>query len=65
MKIHPDITVDKIINAAHRDCGVGFCVACGFEMEGGCEPDMRDGKCDACDEYSVYGAEELIFHFID
>jgi len=37
----------------------GFCADCG-EPSGFAEPDMRRGKCDACGQNSVYGAEELV-----
>lgn len=36
----------------------GFCLACGNE-QGGCEPDARRYRCEACGERQVYGAEEL------
>lgn len=38
----------------------GGCIACG-EYITGCEPDLRDGPCDACGSKSVYGAQELAF----
>jgi hypothetical protein len=37
----------------------GFCLACGSDIEG-CEPDMRNGKCEVCDEPKVFGLEELL-----
>jgi hypothetical protein len=61
VKIHPSITEERVIEAAQRDDGTGFCIKCGVEHDY-CEPDMHDSKCDACDEFGVYGAEELIFH---
>lgn len=36
----------------------GFCVACGNVQEH-CEPDARRYTCEACDESTVYGAQEL------
>ena len=56
----------KWIQAAlARDDNDGFCLACKHD-QGGCEPDMRRGECEACGELKVYGAEELllcgIFH---
>lgn len=36
----------------------GLCLSCGQLVFGDCEPDMRDGSCEACDENRVHGAEE-------
>lgn len=62
MKIHPDITLDLIMDACERRNmtldNPGFCVACGNEQDG-CEPDARKYKCESCGERAVYGAEEL------
>jgi len=38
----------------------GFCLACGFE-QGGCEPDARRYKCEACGEKQVFGPHEILF----
>lgn len=43
--------------AAHN--GHGFCRACGSEAFG-VEPDARKYKCESCELYHVYGAEELM-----
>lgn len=37
----------------------GFCLACG-EFQPGCEPDLKQGKCEACGKLKVYGAERLL-----
>lgn len=37
----------------------GFCLMCGNEA-GGCEPDAREYRCEACDAGQVFGAEELL-----
>ena len=37
----------------------GFCLACGSE-QGGCEPDARRYKCEACGERQVFGPHELL-----
>ena len=62
MKIHPTITENRIIEACERHMtsldDPGFCLACGNE-QGGCEPDARRYRCEACGEFQVYGAEEL------
>ena len=36
-----------------------FCLACGLE-NGGCEPDARRYRCEACGEKQVHGADELL-----
>lgn len=38
---------------------VGYCINCGECLEE-CEPDARGRRCDACNEDSVYGTEELM-----
>jgi hypothetical protein len=64
MKLHASITAARVTEACERAMSgldnPGFCIACGEEAEG-CEPDMRRGKCEACDARAVYGAEELLF----
>ena len=62
MKPHPTITEARILEACERHMtsldDPGFCLACGNE-QGGCEPDARRYRCEACSEFQVYGAEEL------
>jgi hypothetical protein len=64
MKLHPSLTEERLLDAAHRRMfdldDPGFCVACGAE-QGGCEPDARRYRCEACGEHAVYGAEELLW----
>ena len=43
-----------------HDAGVGFCLACGEEADGGIEPDARRYLCEACGQRKVYGLEELL-----
>jgi hypothetical protein len=63
MKAHPSITEERILEACERRMtsldDPGFCLACGNE-QGGCEPDARRYRCEACGEHVVYGAEELL-----
>jgi predicted RNA-binding Zn-ribbon protein involved in translation (DUF1610 family) len=59
MIMHKDITVDRIMAAAHEDDNIGFCVNCGEEVSG-VEPDARKYQCESCGEDEVYGAEELL-----
>lgn len=60
MKIHPDITNERIVDAIQTDDSLGFCIACGADAY--CvEPDARKYECEECGERAVYGAEELLF----
>jgi hypothetical protein len=59
MKIHPSITVDRIMEACEADDHLGFCIRCGDDAYG-VEPDARRYTCESCDEPGVYGAEELL-----
>ena len=65
MKIHKDITLDRVTEAVERSHSSldnpGFCTRCGADAEG-VEPDARRYECEACGEPGVYGAEELLFH---
>jgi hypothetical protein len=65
MKIHPDVTVAKIVDACERHQTTldnpGFCIACGVEAEG-VDPDARGDECDECDAMQVYGAQELMLY---
>lgn len=61
LKIHEDVTVDKVIAACQADDHLGFCVKCGAEASG-VEPDAREYECESCGEKGVYGAEELLLH---
>jgi len=65
MKIHEDITIERVTDAiedARLTLGSpGFCVACGIDVDG-VEPDARKYECESCGERAVYGAEELLFH---
>ena len=62
MKIHPSVTLERVIEATRREMfgldNPGFCIACGVEVEG-VEPDARRYQCESCDERAVYGAQEL------
>jgi hypothetical protein len=60
MKVHPDITTDRVIDAVQNDDLTGFCLACGEDAYN-VEPDARQYPCEACDENAVYGAQEVLF----
>jgi hypothetical protein len=59
MKVHPSVTIDRIIAAIEGDDYIGFCIKCGAERDR-CEPDAREYECEECEEKAVYGAEELL-----
>jgi transposase len=63
MKIHKDVTLERVTEAAERHHitldNPGFCICCGAEAEG-VEPDARRYECEACGENGVYGADELL-----
>jgi hypothetical protein len=67
MKMHPSITEDRIIEAVERQMtsldDPGLCIECG-EEQGGCEPDARRCKCQACGKRGVYGAQELLLRMV-
>ncbi len=67
MKMHKSITVDRVIEAVERGRKTldnpGFCIACGEDAEGR-EPDARNYKCKCCEKRAVFGAEELLYHFV-
>ncbi len=63
MNITPKITQDMVIEAVEEDDHRGFCVSCGDEAFG-VEPDAKGYDCESCGAPSVYGAEELLFHFV-
>lgn len=44
----------------HDDSHDGGCLACGEIQDGGCEPDARNYKCEACGERQVFGMQELM-----
>jgi hypothetical protein len=63
VKAPASITEERILDAVKRQMTTlddpGFCLACGNE-QGGCEPDARRYRCEACGEKQVYGAAELL-----
>lgn len=63
MKIHEDITIDRVLEAVERHSlsldNPGFCNACGIEAEG-VEPDAEHYICESCGAPAVFGAEEYL-----
>ena len=53
------ITRNQVVALVERDDNLGLCVNCGDETSG-IEPDARRYKCDACGEFTLYGAEEVL-----
>jgi hypothetical protein len=59
MKMHKNITEDRIMEAVEADDCMGFCLECGEEAFG-CEPDARGYKCECCGANKVYGTAEIL-----
>ena len=55
--VHPSVTADRVVD------NPGMCLACGQDADG-CEPDARKYDCEHCGEAAVFGAQELLFHFV-
>jgi hypothetical protein len=53
------LDINEIMEAAMRDDGTGFCVACGSEQSC-CEPDAERYECEGCGQDKVYGAEQIL-----
>lgn len=58
-KIHPDVTLDRVMEAVKADDNIGFCLACGAEHFY-IEPDARKYACEECHQERVYGASQLL-----
>ena len=69
MKIHPSLTVERVVKAAEEEMfgpaitNPGFCLTCGEEQEG-CEPDAEKYECESCGARKVYGAATLAMMII-
>lgn len=57
----PIVDLARIIEVVEADAYIGFCTSCGSEQGRRCEPDARDYICEACNQHTVFGAEELLF----
>lgn len=63
MELHPQVTMERLVDACERDDCEGFCMYCG-EIAYGVEPDARRYRCEACGQFAVYGAEELLIRCV-
>jgi len=63
LTINPLVTLDRVVDAVHRRMTTldnpGFCVRCAIEADG-CDPDAQRYRCEACGQYAVFGADELL-----
>ena len=55
------IEYEDVFDAVARDMNEGFCTnkECQSRHDG-IEPDAKEYRCPVCNEFSVYGAEELL-----
>jgi hypothetical protein len=67
MKLHSDVTLDRVTEAVKRAHSSldnpGFCICCGAEAEG-VEPDARKYEFESCGQPGVFGAEELLLELV-
>ena len=60
---HPKISTDQVLAACESSMfgltDIGFCLACGEEILH-VEKDLEKGFCEMCEEYEVYGCEQLL-----
>jgi hypothetical protein len=61
MAIHKSVTAKKVLAAAKRDDGTGYCLKCGARR-GCCEPDARKYPCEKSGEKAVFGAQEILLY---
>ena len=61
------LDMDRVLELAEESmfgmADVGICVKCGEEQYG-VEPDARRYTCESCGGRHVYGAQELMYHFV-
>ena len=65
--IHETVTINRVVELCERQAtsleDPGLCVCCGAEASN-VEPDARGYKCEVCQMFGVYGAEELAIYMI-
>jgi hypothetical protein len=52
-------SLEQLEPALSSDESIGFCIECGAEHYC-CEPDAREYKCEECEQFTVYGAQEIL-----
>jgi hypothetical protein len=57
--IHPDVTLELVLEALEADDCTGYCIGCGAQASN-IEPDARNYECECCEALMVFGAEELL-----
>ena len=57
--VHPNLTFERVFEAATDDQFAGFCTACGAEADS-IEEDARECTCEQCGADQVYGAAQMI-----
>ena len=52
---------EEVCDAAARDMNEGFCINtdCGASSLG-IEPDAQERRCDTCQEFTLYGVEQVL-----
>jgi len=62
-KLHPSLTLGKIVDRYESSETeleyIAFCIACG-EEHWDIDPDAENYHCEHCEEFKVYGVEQLI-----
>jgi hypothetical protein len=58
-RFKPKCSHTHMTNIVFGDSSVGWCLACGEEVDG-VEPDARRYICETCNQPTVYGMEELL-----
>jgi len=53
------LTEDDMQESMFGESSEGICIACG-STQGGCEPDARKYRCEACGENTVFGFEQAL-----
>jgi len=52
---------EEVFDAVARDMNEGFCInpECGASSLG-VEPDAQERRCDVCQEFTLYGVEQIL-----
>jgi ribosomal protein S27AE len=63
MKVHKDITLNRIMSEMFGTESPGFCINCGEDAMN-VEPDAERYECGICGDKTVYGAEQLLLMLV-